>query len=316
METITPMTAQQLALSRAIAYSLLSDLFLNGITASTLPLIRQVEVLNKALPSTGDFEQLGALHYQLFGLNLFPFESAFLSEDGMLGGEISERVMGFYHNVGRPLPTAVSEPDHIGWELYTLAFLCGAEADAWQDRRPETAMLMQEHQNRLLDNHLLRWIRPFTVAVHQHNEPFFSTCAALLWELICEHAAEKWPAFDLPTPPDVLTDKNTTTRDIVRVLIRPSFSGWFLTRHDITQLSRQLNVPHGFGSRSQMLSNLLRAAGQYNAMPDLLTNLLGRVDEWESAYRALGKINPDPWLAQLQNTRLMLKQMRQQLPCE
>ena len=153
MEKFSPttfMNPQEKAQARANAYALLSDLLLNGVTNENWSTVQQIESLAKALPKSIDKDQSGASHYELFGLNLFPYESAFLGDDGMLGGEVSESVTHLNQALGVPLETAVSEPDHIGWELYALAFLCGAEADAWEDQLPgtssiELSQIMQHH---------------------------------------------------------------------------------------------------------------------------------------------------------------------------
>lgn len=307
------MTPCEVATARGNAYGLLSDLFLNGVTAVNHPILQQTE-LGIHLPDEPDFEALGAIHYDILGLNVLPYESAFLAEDGMLGGEVATAVGQSMERLGVPLETAVSEPDHIGWELHTLSFLCGAEADAWEDGNEREALRMQHQQQRFLESHLLRWAAPFAIAIVNQENKFYATCADLLWDLLTTHyKISETPIsnlLQLPTPPDVLSDEKAGLREIVRLLIRPSLSGWLLTRHDITQLSRQFELPHGFGSREQMVLNLMRSAVQYEQLNTLLEQLNHLTEEWQAAYqeRMQGEVTPfvEMWIGQNGRTQTLL----------
>ncbi|MEM7335198.1 MAG: molecular chaperone TorD family protein [Chloroflexota bacterium] len=312
------MNLHQTALARSNGYALLSDLFLNGVTAENWPTVQQTD-LAVHLPEEPDFEQLAAQHYDLISHQIFPYESAFLSEDGMLGGEVANQVLHYFEQIRLPLETAVSEPDHIGWELYALSFLCGAEADAWEDGLQEVALRMQHQQQRFLESHLLRWSPAFLVGVLRQERPFYTAIGELLWGLLTTHYKHSESVLSspltLPEPPNVLADEKAGLRDIVAVLIRPCYAGWFISRRDITVLSRQFELPHGFGSKEQMLLNLLRSAVQYDAMPQLLNQLIDMAEQWEKAYEQLaeGEIGGfiRPWQNRLHQTKNFLSHILQ-----
>ncbi len=310
------MNPHQTALARANGYALLSDLFLNGVTAENWPTVQQTALLEH-LPDDPDFEQLGAVHYDLMSHQIFPYESAFLSEDGMLGGEIANRVTHYFEQIRLPLERAVSEPDHIGWELYALSFLCGAEADAWEDGLQAVALRMQHQQQRFLESHLLRWTPAFLVGIFQQDDHFYAAIGELLWGMLTDHYKHSESVLSrpltLPDPPDVLANEKAGLREIVEVLIRPCHSGWFISRKDITLLSRRFELPHGFGSREQMMLNLFRSAVQYDALPNLLTQMIKQADLWAESYHRLieGDVGKfiRPWQDQLLLTKKLFNQI-------
>ena len=307
------LNTHQTATARANGYAFLSDLFLNGVTAENWPTVQQTD-LTDHLPDAPDFEQLSAAHYDLLGHQLFPYESAFLSEDGMLGGDVTGKVSHYYEQIRLPLKTAVSEPDHIGWELYALSFLCGAEADAWEDGVQPMALRMQHQQQRFLESHLLRWSPAFLVGVFQQKRPFYTAIGELLWGMLTDHYKHSESVLTtplvLPEPPDVLANEKAGLREIVEVLIRPCYAGGFISRRDITMLSRQFELPHGFGSREQMVLNLFRSAIQYNSLDKLLDQMMKNLDQWSAEYQSL--VVGDtlkfirPWQAQPQNIKKLL----------
>lgn len=308
------LSPNQTATARTNTYALLSDIFLHGVTAVNTPTIQQTD-LGERLPKALSFEELAAAHYHLLGLNVLPYESTFLSQDGMLGGEVAEAVQAAYLQMGLHLETTVSEPDHIGWELHALSFLCGAEADAWEDGLPAVALRLQHQQQRFLEQHLLRWVMPLVVSLSRQGNPFYAALAELMWGVLSDHyiKSETAVSFSLPPLPDLLEDKKAGLRDIVGVLIRPSFSGWLITRRDITALSRRLELPHGFGSREQMVMNLFRSAAQYEALDRLLVQLSQLADEWQAAYSALGgeevTMFKQEWMEQNGRTVNLLNEM-------
>ena len=88
------------ALARSRLYSLFRALYSNGVTGDLLPIIQAVPELAVHLPTPVDEDSLAAAHQTLFGFNLFPYESIFLSSTGELGGEDSEAVSMAYRAVG------------------------------------------------------------------------------------------------------------------------------------------------------------------------------------------------------------------------
>ena len=131
--------AGELALARHLTYGLLGQLYLEGITAVTLPTIQNIPTLSETITIPFNTDEAAARHQTLFGFNIFPYESIFLDGSGLLGGVVTDSVLHSYQEAGFTVDANSTSPDHIGNELALLAHLCGAEADAWEDNLASTA---------------------------------------------------------------------------------------------------------------------------------------------------------------------------------
>ncbi len=328
---IKPMTlsSAQTALARHHAYTLFSRLFLEGVTAELRPFLSPIPELVVALPDLFDADESAATHYHLFQLNLFPYESIFLATDGLLGGPITNKVQQQYEQSGFTVDASATSPDHIGQELAFLAYLCGAEANAWEDGLGETpalstvevAVSIQNRQHTFLQHHLLRWLTPFVLAVQAQEVAFYSGLAELMLTFVADHAENA----NLPVHPHVLPDlpflldnDKTSLKDIAHYLITPAYSGFFLSRDQISHIARQHQLPRGFGSRTQMLTNLMKTAVQYDVLPALLQTIQQHTIDQETAFCQTGTAHPHltafitPWQTRLKTTRNMLQAMQEQ----
>ncbi len=250
----------------------------------------------------------------------------FLDDQCLQGGTIAERVVVFYRLLGYD-PDFTSEfPDHIGVEMRALAFLCGAEADAWQDGRSDQIDLMADLQLRFLDEHLLRWILPFAGAVAAQGYPLYTSLVNLAKSLAYDHRAglgensSVQPSdFLLPAAPKLLDDPDTGIREIAEYLIVPAYCGGFLSRDDLTRIARSLRIPHGFGSRKQIMENLLRAAIDYDQMDPLLSILGRHLSRWSAGYQirevdsATVAHIAETWQLRVKSTQHLLGQLSQAL---
>jgi TorA maturation chaperone TorD len=74
----------------------------------------------------------------------------------------SAGVAGFYGRVGVRIPEDAEEPpDHLGFELDFMRFLCGEEAAAWREGDLEKALNLVGMQNAFLKQHMKSWIPGF-----------------------------------------------------------------------------------------------------------------------------------------------------------
>jgi putative dimethyl sulfoxide reductase chaperone len=323
--------AGPLALARGRAYSLFGRLFQHGLNPETTAPVMAIPELAAEIPDLDrahqpDFDRLAADHYALFGLNVFPHESIFLDIESTLGGPVTGEVMGFYQQAGFDFIQSGDNPDHVGLELGLLAFLSSAEADAWEDGQALVALRLRELQRRFLDGHLLRWLPGLNLAIRQQGEPFYSALAGLTLELAGEHrsglaggSVPDQPGFQLPPVLDVLSDEKTGLKEIARYLLTPAYSGLYLSREDISRLASGLGIPRGFGSREQMLTNLLRTAADYEQLPRLVENLGILLESWIEFYAGLcGDERPldpfaAPWLERLNHTQALLATVSSQI---
>ncbi len=307
----------QVALARHHAYTLFGRLFLEGAIAELRPFLQQIPELTL---EDLDEDETAVSHYQLFQLNIFPYEGIFLDNTGLLGGDVTSKVIAQYQQAGFQVDASASSPDHIGFELAFLAFLSGAEADAWEDGLEETAVRIQTIQRTFLQQHLLRWLFPLIHAIQQQNNPFYSALADLTASLVADHAEALDSTGTSPSPippPHILENEKTGLKDIAAYLMTPAYCGVFFTRDDISGLAKQLQLPRGFGDRTQMMSNLMKTAVQYALLPTLLQNLTDHLITHQKNYGNRIKQYPhlfpfiQPWQEKCQNTKHLAKEIAQ-----
>lgn len=316
-------TLDQVARARQYTYALLGRLFLEGLNDGLLSYVRAIPELTSALPASFNVDEVAADHQHLFGFNLFPYESIFLDTTGLLGGTVSEGVWGHYRRAGYDIDAVSTGPDHIGHELTFLAFLSSAEAEALEDNVSVVAEQMQQQQGEFLHIHVLRWLPPLVLATRQQGHAFYAALADLTLAFVHAHYAAIPSAveidFQLATPPTLLDDDATGLKEIAAYLATAPYSGIYLSRDDIGRLARRQRLPRGFGSRQQMLANLMRAAVQYEVLPSLLADLQAVIGSWLAGYSDLAasypKLSPiaTVWQARAGGTARMVSQMNSQL---
>ncbi len=313
------------SLARSRAYALFSLLYRAGVTPEVLPDVRALPALNDTLGDTFDAEQAAADHYALFHLNVFPYASLFLDASGRLGGAVTDDARRWLRQAGYDADTSSESADHVGHALGLLAFLSGAEADAWDDGLSAEAERIHRLQRRFLDAYLLWWLPAFAEAVRQQDHPFYTLLSALTLDLVIDHRRALGPTTDstpaappLPEPPPLLNDEKTSLQDIADYLATPPWSGLYLSRDDLGRLGRAERLPRGFGPRARMLANLLRAAATFDRLDPLLNQLAEMIQTGRSHYAALAEREvpiletvAQAWLKRLDATEEMIARMRQ-----
>ncbi len=320
---LTPISAAQ---ARHYSYQLFSRLYLAGITDETWPMVQAVPGLARALPEPFILDEAAAVHYQLFGLNVFPYEAIFLDDSGLLGGPITESVAHSYYRFGYMNAAATDNLDHVGQELAAMAFLCQAEAEALARGENKTAVSWQYHQITFLQHHLLRWLVPFVQAVQAQDSSFYTAVSQLTLTIIYDHyehlaaTTKQLPKeWALPAPPMLLDNEKTGLKEIAHYLMTPAYSGIFWGRDDVSRLARQLNLPRGFGDRQQLLTNLMRTAVQYEQFAALLRALETAVKMQQDTYQAQAEAMPLwqpfllPWQEKVTQAGTLLTRMEQKI---
>ena len=317
------------AQARSAAYSLLARLYRDGVSEDLLPAVEAIPGLSGTYPrnpetGTLDGDEAAADHYEVFGYNVFPYGSIFLDSGGDLGGAATGRVLDFYRQAGYA-PAPSENGDHIAAELDFLAFLCGAEADAWEDRLPGVALRMQALQRRFLDEVLLPWVPVFVQAVRRHGVGFYAELAAFTLELSADHRQSLGGAPATPTallvdePPEILAEEKTGLKEIAGFLITSAYSGIYLSRSEIARLARRRRIPRGFGGRQQMLVNLLRSAAAYDALDRVVEDLQAAMEAWLGEYRSWSddypclQVHLDSWLRRLEAGQTVLSRIEAEL---
>lgn len=299
------MTPRELAISRSRAYGLLSHLFLEGITAELVELVRGVPSLSRVIPEPYDPDEAAARHYELFSLNAFPYAGSYLEAEDSLGHATVEAVARRFAESGYEPTARVERADHLG---HLLGYL--SQAYAWEAARTAQPLSWNpEHLARYIDAYLLSWLPPFVEAVTRYRDPFYTEVAGLALDLILENRQQLAPPTpSLPYGQQLEDDAfgRAGPGELARYLASPARCGLLLSRNDITRLARNLGLPAGFGDRVLMLRNLLSAALRFDQLSGLAVLLRGRLAQCRAYYEALGGPGTEEWLARLDHTAIVL----------
>lgn len=293
------------------ALRLLAHYWLNEVQLADLVNLEKLPALGTTLPSTPDaaagaLDDLAIEYQRLFGFNLPPYESLYVDPAVMLDSPATARVRQLYLTAGWQSPgeARTAAPDHLGLELLALA-------DLLENASPFAAQLWQTH--------LALWIPVYTLDLaRQQPHPFYAVLGELtreivLAELVSENLPPKDPFPDLPPPPTYRASlgepiqedmgeaaelprqtepESENLRKVLQRLLTPCRAGLYLTRQDIHNWSRQVNLPAGIGERSHTLSMLFKLAGQYDALSELLAEFKDLLQSTDEAYAALAQAYP------------------------
>ncbi len=194
-------------------------------------------------------------HTELFTLQLVPYASAYLGEQGKLGGEARDRIAGFWRAAGAVPP---EEPDHVTTLLAAYASLVESEEDATPEDRPAWRRL----RHALFWEHLASWVFVWLARAVEVAPGPYAGWASLLADTLAEEAERLGPPTELPlhlrvAPPVAAEEKGDAFLD---ALLAPARSGLVLTRADLARAARTTGLGLRLGERRYILHNLFRQA--------------------------------------------------------
>jgi TorA maturation chaperone TorD len=236
-----------------------------------------------------------AEHTELFQLNLYPYASVHLGDEGALGGEARDRVAGFWRALGLVPP---AEADHLAslLGLYATIAEAGAPGDV---------------QRALLWEHLLPWLPAWLEKAKEIAPSFYRNWAELLDAALVADA-ERLPADDLVPlqlrESSPLADpRDEGLEPFVTSLLASARSGLVLVRADFVRAARELGLGLRLGERRFVLRALLAQ----NA-PGTLRWLAGMAeistDRHRRAPRALAPVT-DFWASRAERTAALLTEL-------
>ena len=308
-----PMALSQ---ARSRAYALFSELLLDGVRAERTAKLEAIPVLAEALqavPAEGAADELAAAHHHLFAFEVPPHQGVFLDPEGLVGGDEAEAVMAVLESAGFHGRRRDTTSDHLGVILGGLSFLTGAVADAQRDGQATSAATVEARLREVMDGQLLRWLPAFAVAAARSlgagpAPAFWGVVLDLIVATIADHRASLGELPPLPDAPALLDDPSTGLRRIAHHLATAALTGSHLGRGDIAALGRGVDLPHGFGSRVDMLEHVLRAAADYDAFPAAVAKLRATLESHRAALEGLAAIHAPlapwtgPWETRLRET--------------
>ena len=285
-------------------YAVFSRVLLQPLDAETVSLFGDNEAV---------LDDLAAQQHAIFSLLVPPYAGFFLDEQGLVGGAEASALATLYRESGFLAPMPNASADHLGVIFGALSFLTA--------RGDESAIL------RLMDEHLLRWFPAFVAAAWRHTDGFWRDVVSLMRELVFDHRRRLGPArtafSPLPEPPPLLDNERTGLRDIARYLCTPVAAGSCITRRDIDEIARALDLPRGFGSRSNMLESLLRGAAEYDRFPEAARTISALLAQHAGELTELCELGElcelcelgelaDPWRQRIAFTREVLAETQRQ----
>lgn len=291
------------ARARARGWALVADLWARGLAEDTLAVWRALPGTEGHLPARFDADEAAAVWHQVVEAEVHPYESVYLGEEALLGGDRAEAARATRSGAGLGDPRAL-EADHLAEELRLLAFLGAAEADALADGVDPGHV--HAHLRRALDEHLLRWLPALVAAVEGLDGGpgggaglyAFAAGRALDLAVDARSGLAGAPAgWSLPPVEDVLADPKAGLARIARQLAVPALAGGLFTQGAVRRIGRALDLPAGFGKRWQVIEGLLASAAHFDRVPETLAALDAEVARWDARYAGVAAAGLGPLVA-------------------
>lgn len=283
----------------APSLSLLSRLWLLEPDAATLG-----RAIDAGLPGGEDPSAISPAWTDLFLLNVYPYGSAFTDPSGELNGPSAAWAEERFHAAAYDPPelATAGAPDHAGLCLGYLAHLEGTgSAD------PDFAAWM------------LDWLPVCAIAVERQPapHPFYRALAEASRETLLARAPEGLPSEKnaLPAVASQAGEDELTLSTVVRRLLAPAASGFFLSRSRLGAVAMAAGMRLPFGSRHDVARALFEAAGESGRVERVLEGLRLEAAAWEESYSTIARAHPawsgcaEKWQARLAETRSLLSGM-------
>jgi len=192
----------------------------------------------------------------VFLFQLYPYASVHLGPEGMLGGEASARIAGFWRAVGRTPP---AEPDHLA----ALLGLYAALGEELHRGSPAERLLVGASREALLAEHLLPWLFAYLERVRELAPAPYEEWAGMLADVLFAEAAGVGPEARgrMPThfsaAPELEDPRGSGADAFLSALLAPVRSGLILTRADLALIARKGELGLRAGERRYALEHLL-----------------------------------------------------------
>jgi len=187
--------------ARINMYGLLSRLFIEEVDPFTLAKIKENEDLLELFPNTKEWdkfwekdvmklveEDLNVDFTTIFILNVYPYESVFVNDEGHINPTITNPTLIFYRDNGYAIDlnkTRALSPDHIGVELEFMMNLAQEELNAIAREDEKEVERVRKIQKKFLEEHLANWGLPYLLAVKDIAEtPFYYDVADATLEFL------------------------------------------------------------------------------------------------------------------------------------
>ncbi|MBK3332596.1 molecular chaperone TorD family protein [Persephonella atlantica] len=187
--------------ARINMYGLLSRLFIEEIDVDTLKKIKENPDMLDLFPKTKQWkqffekepqklieEELNVDFTTVFLLNVYPYESVFMNDEGYIDPSITNPALIFYREHGYSIDlnkTRALSPDHIAVEMEFMMTLAKEELEALKQDDTQKVKNLKEIQKKFLEEHLANWGVVYLLSAKDMAEtPFYQDVCELALEFI------------------------------------------------------------------------------------------------------------------------------------
>ena len=182
-------------------YGLLSRLLIEEVDADLLKKIKENKDLLDLFPKTKEWkpffekepeklieEDLNADFTTVFLLNVYPYESVFMNDQGYIDPSVTNPTLIFYREHGYMIDlneTRVLSPDHIAVEMEFMMTLIKEELEALKNKNEDQVKKLRGIQKKFLEEHLANWGPIYLMSAKDMAEtPFYQDVCELSLEFI------------------------------------------------------------------------------------------------------------------------------------
>jgi hypothetical protein len=249
-------------------------------------------------------------HTRVFVLELYPYASVYLGAEGMMGGEVRDRIAGFWRALSAPPPP---EPDHVSALLGLYASLKDAES---REPDPARQLLCRHARRTCLFEHLSSWVFPFLGKAEAISAPFYAEWARMVRSSLESEILELGRLDGLPVAlgqaASLADPREGGGTAFLRGLLSPARSGIILTRWDLSRAAKDLGLGLRQGERRYILQAFLS-----QAVSQTLDWLAREAGEWWVFHRntreTLGAVSTF-WEKRASRTRVLVQELSQEVP--
>lgn len=191
--------------ARINMYALLSRLIMEEVDENTLEMIKSKQELLELFPNTKEWgtfltkdtkslidEELNVDYTTVFLLNVYPYESVFMNDEGHINPTLTNPTLQFYLEHGYEIDlnkTRVLSPDHLAVEMEFMITLINDQLNAYSMFNQEEEKKALQTQKEFMEKHLLKWSPIYLLSAKDLAEtPFYQdTCQTTLEFLLSDY---------------------------------------------------------------------------------------------------------------------------------
>ncbi|WP_457640304.1 TorD/DmsD family molecular chaperone [Persephonella sp.] len=187
--------------ARINMYGLLSRLLIEELDVETLNRIKNTPEFLELFPRTKEWEKLHSKDTKklieedlnvdfttVFLLNVYPYESVFMHDEGHIDPTATNQTFLFYREHGYSIDlnkTRALSPDHIAVEMEFMMTLAQEELKAIESGNEKEIHRLRNIQKQFLEEHLLNWGIVYLLAAKDMAEtPFYQDLCELSLEFL------------------------------------------------------------------------------------------------------------------------------------